>query len=51
MWKINCLNLTENKIFYKIFWGEKAKNNFVRKCKYSKKIKILGIEDWSNQFD
>lgn len=41
MWEIVCLNLSNNKRFSKIFYDYLLKEDFVRKCKYSKKIKIV----------
>ena len=51
MFEIKCLDLITNKIFYKIFWSIKKKNDFIRKCKYSKKIKVIEILDYSNIYD
>ena len=43
MWELVCLNLENNKRFSKIFYEYLAKESFIRKCKYSKKIKIVAI--------
>lgn len=45
MYEVELLNLKTNKIFTKIFWSPYLKDNFVRKCKYSKKLKVLSITD------
>ena len=47
MFEIELLNLKTNETFKEIFFSVKAKDNFVRKCKYSKKVKIITIVDWS----
>ena len=51
MWQVQCLNLLTEKRFDVNFWNLKKKNDFVRKCHYSKKIKVINIIDWSMQFD
>lgn len=43
MWELTCLDLENNKRFTKVFYDYKLKENFVRKCRYSKKIKIVAI--------
>ena len=43
MWELVCLNLKTNERFSKIFYSYIAKENFIRKCKYSTKIKIVAI--------
>jgi hypothetical protein len=43
MWELICLNLTNNKRFTKVMDNYIQKEKFVRKCKYSKKIKIVAI--------
>lgn len=48
MFEVECLNLINNKRFTKWFFSDISKDKFVRKCKYSKKIKVLGILDYSN---
>lgn len=51
MFEIDCLNLINNKVFKKVFYSIKKKNDFIRKCKYSKKIKVIGISDYSHLYD
>ena len=48
MWVIECKNLTTNQVFEKTFYNKIFKDDFIRKCKYSKKIKILGVLDYTN---
>ena len=43
MFEIHCWLVDTDKTFTKLFYNIKAKEDFVRKCKYSKKIKILSI--------
>ena len=43
MWELVCLNLKNNERFTKTFYNYLAKENFIRKCKYSNKIKIVAI--------
>ena len=51
MFEVELLNLKTNQKFIKRFWEIKKKNNFINKCKYSKKVKILSILDWSHLYD
>lgn len=51
MFEIECLNLENNKTFTKMFWSIKKKNDFIRKCKYSKKIKVIRILDYCKFYD
>lgn len=51
MFEVECLDLVNNKVFTKVFYSIKKKNDFIRKCKYSKKIKVIGILDWSVFYD
>lgn len=51
MYEVELLNLENKKTFTKVFWNKYLKNNFVRKCKYSKKLKVLGISDYSKLYD
>lgn len=51
MYVVNVLNLNNNKKFEKVFWSNKLKNEFVRKCNYSNKVKILDILDYSHLYD
>lgn len=51
MYEVELLNLQNNKVFTKIFWSSYLKDNFVRKCKYSKKLKVLSIIDNSKDYD
>ena len=43
MWEVVCLNLENNERVSKYFYEITHKNNFVKKCKYSNKIKIVAI--------
>ena len=51
MYEIHLLNLQSNKEFTKIFWNKKEVDTFVNKCKYSKKVKIISIQDNSKLYD
>lgn len=51
MFEIELINLETNKRFTKIFWSEYLKRNFVRKCSYSKKVRIVSITDNSKFYD
>ena len=51
MYEVELLNLETKVIFTKIFWIEQLKNKFIRKCKYSKKLKVLGVADCSKLYD
>lgn len=51
MFEVDCLDLVKQTRFTKIFYGIKKLNDFKRKCKYSKKIKIIGISDYSKFYD
>lgn len=46
MFEINCWLVGTDKTFIKIIYNLKVKEDFVRKCKYSKKIKILSIRKY-----
>lgn len=47
MYKLEILNLLSHKVFEKWFYSEEGLKKFKRKCKYSKKVKILTILDYS----
>ena len=51
MYEVELLNLKSNKTFTKIFWNPYLKDNFVRKCRYSSKVKVLSIVDNSKYYD
>lgn len=51
MFEIELINLKTNQKFTKSFWSKKLKNNFINKCKYSKKVKVIGILDYSHLYD
>ena len=51
MFEVECIDLKTGKCFGKIFYSEKLKDNFVRKCRYSKKIKVINVIDWSRYYD
>ena len=42
MYELVIINLVNKKKFTKIFNSEYLKNEFKNKCKYSKKIKVIG---------
>ena len=46
MYEVNCINLVNNQRFTKYFYDYLAMQKFIRKCKYSKKIKITGVFNW-----
>lgn len=41
--EVTCLNLTTNQTFTKYFDSIVEQRKFVIKCKYSKKIRVIGI--------
>lgn len=47
MWKCYFENLKTGVVFTKIFDSEYKKNQFMIKCRYSKKIKSLGCSKCS----
>ena len=47
MYRLEILNLENKIIFEKWFYSLESLNKFKNKCKYSKKIKILSILDYS----
>ena len=51
MFEIELINLKTNKKFTKSFWPIKKKNDFIRKCKYSNKVKITEILDYSHLYN
>ena len=51
MIEVVLLNLKNNERFSKFFYNHYAKNNFVRKCKYNSKVKVLAILDNSKFYD
>lgn len=51
MFEVELIDLETNKRFTKTFWNEFQMRNFVRKCKYSKKVKVIGITDNTKFFD
>lgn len=51
MFEINILNIETNKTFSKIFYSEITMNKFLNKIKYSKKIKLLSINDYTKFYD
>ena len=44
MFKVWCYNVNRDEYFIKEFYFEKEFKKFYNKCKYSKKIKIIGKE-------
>lgn len=51
MYEVELLNLDTGKRFKKVFWNLKEKDNFVRKCKYSKKVMVVSTTDNSKFYD
>lgn len=51
MYIINILDINTNKTFKKEFNNEYFMRKFVKKCKYSKKLKIISIIDNSKFYD
>ena len=51
MFVVNLLNLKNGIYFDKSFWSRKDFKDYIRKCKYSKDIKIVGILDYSHLYD
>ena len=47
MYQVRLLNVNYNTIFEKWFYSYEKLRKFKNKVKYSKKIKILDILDWS----
>ena len=43
MWELHCISFLNGKDFYKKIDNYREKENFIRKCKYSKRIKIVAI--------
>lgn len=46
MYEITLLNLKTNSSFTRVFYDVRLKDNFIRKCKYSKKVKIINIVNY-----
>lgn len=51
MFEISLLDLRTNKTFNKVFWNTNLKNSFVNKCRYSKKVKVVCIKDYTTMYD
>ncbi len=49
MYTITCLTLDRHTTFDKEFNDIKLAHNFVNKCKYSKKIKVIGVMCQTNE--
>ncbi|MBR1386401.1 MAG: hypothetical protein IJ568_06190 [Bacilli bacterium] len=43
MYVVELVNLETGKEFQKPFYDEWQKNKFVKRCNYSKKVKIIGV--------
>jgi len=43
MYIVRVLNKGTGKTFEKVFYDEKLKDNFVRKCNYSQNIKVIAV--------
>lgn len=47
MYTVTLLDLKSNKRFEKFFNSPYLMNKFINKCKYSKKIKVIGVfKEW-----
>lgn len=46
MFEVECLDLTTHKTFSKWFYDKWKKDNFIKKCSFSKKIKVTGVFTW-----
>ncbi len=51
MYEVELLNLKTNEKFTKIFWNLNILKDFIRKCEYSKKVKVITITDNSMFYD
>jgi hypothetical protein len=51
MYEVKLLDLKTRKTFTKVFWNNHLKDNFIRKCSYSKKLKVLSIIDNTIYYD
>ena len=51
MYEVVCINLENNEEFNKVFWNKKAFDDFIRKCNYSKKIKVKSIVNNERWYD
>ena len=51
MYRLEILNLENKTIFEKWFYSLGEFKKFKNKCKYSKKIKIINIIDYSKLYD
>lgn len=47
MYKCHLKNLTTDEVFVKVFSSPFLMEKFLKKCKYSKKIKCIGVtKEW-----
>lgn len=44
-WEVTCRNLKTSEVFTLPFNNEYSVRKFVRKCKFSKKVRILGVDN------
>ena len=51
MWELEIKNLKNGVLFTKTFYNERLKNNFIKKCSYSKKIKVIRVLNYSHLYD
>lgn len=47
MYEVHLLNIKQDKEFIRIFETEKELYKFIKKVDFSKKIKVIGVYDWS----
>jgi len=51
-YEVVCRNLKTGEVFSQYFTGEYPARNFVRKCKFSKKIRVLCVDNiYGRDFD
>ena len=43
MYEVRLLNLKSGKEFSKAFYDKWQKDKFVKKCSYSRKVKVIGV--------
>lgn len=43
MYEVELLNLKTNQTFSRVFYDKWQKDRFVKKCSYSRKVKVIGV--------
>lgn len=51
MWEIYLKNNLTGKSFCKTFWDKKKKDLFLNKLRFSKKLTLIEVLDWSWYYD